>query len=168
MVSVQRSSQSENKPRLTPCLEEVAYLELLRSTDMLSRPLAQVLKSDDLSSTQYNVLRILRGTPEGLLCGEIARRMITRDPDITRILDRLEKRGLIARSRPDCDRRRMLARIQPDGLALLARIDDPICQIHREQLGSLGAGRMRQLMELLEACREIGRASCRERVYLAV
>ena len=129
-------------------------MELTRTANLLARRPAQALKREDLSPPQYNVLRILRGTPEGLLCGEIARRMITRDPDITRILDRLEKRGLIARSRPDCDRRRMLARIQPDGLALLARIDDPICQIHREQLGSLGAGRMRQLMELLEACRE--------------
>jgi DNA-binding MarR family transcriptional regulator len=138
----------------SPCPEEALFVELTRTANLLARRPAQALKGEDLSPPQYNVLRILRGTPEGLLCGEIARRMITRDPDITRILDRLEKRGLIARSRPDCDRRRMLARIQPDGLALLDRIDDPICQIHREQLGSLGAGRMRQLMELLEACRE--------------
>ena len=62
---------------------------------------SQVLKAEDLSSTQYNVLRILRGAPEGLPCGEIASRMITRDPDITRLLDRLEKRGLISRCRED-------------------------------------------------------------------
>src|ERR1700730_4158374 len=79
--------------------EEAAFLDLLRTTDMLARGLVQVLKNEDLSSTQYNVLRILRGAPEGLPCGEIANRMITRDPDITRLLDRLGKRGLISRTR---------------------------------------------------------------------
>ena len=72
--------------------EEAAFLDLLRTTDMLSRGLVRVLKTEDLSATQYNVLRILRGAPEGLPCGEIASRMITRDPDVTRLLDRLEKR----------------------------------------------------------------------------
>lgn len=135
-----------------PCPEETLFVELVRTADRLSRRPALALKAEDLSPTQYNVLRILRGAPEGLLCGEIARRMITREPDITRILDRLERRGLIARSREDCDRRRILVRIQPDGLALLARLDEPICQIHREQLGSLGMGRRRDLMDLLKAC----------------
>jgi DNA-binding MarR family transcriptional regulator len=146
------------KPRIrrlaSPCPEEALFVDLVRTADLLARRPAQELKAEDLSPPQYNVLRILRGAPEGLLCGEIARRMITRDPDITRILDRLERRGLIARSRPDCDRRRILARIEVDGLALLARLDDPICQIHREQLGTLGTGRIRQLMDLLEVCRE--------------
>jgi DNA-binding MarR family transcriptional regulator len=137
-----------------PCPEEALFVELVRTADRLARRPALALKVEDLSPTQYNVLRILRGAPEGLLCGEIAGRMITREPDITRILDRLEKRGLIARSREDCDRRRILVRIGPEGLALLARLDDPICRIHREQLGSLGRGRMGQLMELLAACRE--------------
>jgi DNA-binding MarR family transcriptional regulator len=146
------------KPRIrrlaSPCPEEALFVDLVRTADLLARRPAQALRVEDLSPPQYNVLRILRGAPEGLLCGEVAGRMITRDPDVTRILDRLEKRGLIARSRPDCDRRRILARIEADGLALLARLDDPICRIHREQLGTLGTGRMRQLMELLEVCRE--------------
>src|ERR1700693_3902863 len=89
----------ERKSRRVACPEEVAFLDLLRTTDMLSRPLAQVLKTEDLSATQYNVLRILRGAPEGLTCGEVANRMLTRDPDITRLLDRLEKRGLVSRCR---------------------------------------------------------------------
>ena len=67
-------------------------MDLVRTADILSRPVAQLLKREDLSSTQYNVLRILRGSPDGLSCGEIANRMITRDPDITRLLDRMEKR----------------------------------------------------------------------------
>jgi len=67
--------------------EEAAFLDLVRTADLLSRPTAQLLKTADLSPNQYNVLRILRGSPEGLTCGEIGNRMITRDPDITRLLD---------------------------------------------------------------------------------
>src|SRR6202047_704982 len=99
--------------------EEAAFLDLLRTTDMLSRGLVKVLKTEDLSATQYNALRILRGSPEGLLCGEIASRMITRDPDVTRLLDRLEKRGLISRCREADDRRTVMGRITPEGLKLL-------------------------------------------------
>jgi len=120
---------------------------------MLSRPLAQVLKTEDLSATQYNVLRILRGAPEGLACGEVANRMLTRDPDITRLLDRLEKRGLTSRCREAKDRRTVLTRITPEGLALLARLDGPVQEAHRKQLGHLGGERLRALAELLSACR---------------
>lgn len=133
--------------------EETAFLDLLRTTDLLSRRLWDVLKTENLSSEQYNVLRILRGAPEGLKCGEIGERMITHDPDITRLLDRLEKRGLIARSRPEADRRMVLARITPQGLAALARLDRPVRAAHRNQLGHLGAKRMKTLAALLSACR---------------
>ena len=126
---------------------------MLRTTDMLSRGLVHILKAEDLSSTQYNVLRILRGAPEGLPCGEIASRMITRDPDITRLLDRLEKRGLISRCRETKDRRMVMARIAPQGLKLLSRLDEPIQQGHRKQLGHLGRDRLRALVELLQAAR---------------
>src|SRR6266516_2265794 len=115
--------RSGNKRRRAACPEEAAFLDLLRTTDMLSRGPAQVLKTEDLSATQYNVLRILRGSPEGLACGEIASRMITRDPDITRLLDRLEKRGLISRRREERDRRTVMARIAPEGLKVLTRLD---------------------------------------------
>src|SRR5437879_13201337 len=107
---------SGNKRRRAACPDDAAFLDLLRTTDMLSRGPAQVLKTADLSATQYNVLRILRGAPEGLACGEIASRMITRDPDVTRLLDRLAKRGLISRRRETKDRRTVLARITPAGL----------------------------------------------------
>src|SRR5579862_1881745 len=106
--------------------EEAAFLELLRTTDMLSRGLVQVLKVEDVSSTQYNVLRILRGAPQGLPCGEIASRMITRDPDVTRLLDRLEKRELISRSRESRDRRTVTGRITAAGLKMLERLDEPV------------------------------------------
>jgi DNA-binding MarR family transcriptional regulator len=133
--------------------EEAAFLDLLRTTDMLSRGLVQVLKVEDLSSTQYNVLRILRGAPEGLPCGEIANRMITRDPDVTRLLDRLEKRALISRCRETKDRRTVRARIAPEGLRVLARLDDPIQTAHRQQLGHLGRERLQALTELLQLSR---------------
>src|SRR5258708_9139096 len=121
--------------------------------EMLSRGLVKVLKIEDLSGTQYNVLRILRGSPEGLPCGEIASRMITRDPDITRLLDRLEKRGLISRCRETKDRRMVMARITPGGLKLLSRLDEPIQQGHRKQLGHLGRDRLKALGDLLQAAR---------------
>jgi len=131
----------------------MAFLDLLRTTDMLSRGLVAVLKTEDLSSTQYNVLRILRGAPEGLPCGEIANRMITRDPDITRLLDRLEKRALISRCRETKDRRMVTARITAEGLKLLGRLDESVEAGHRKQLGHLGRDRLRALSELLQVAR---------------
>src|SRR5947209_17763474 len=142
-----------NERRRAARSEEAAFLELLRTTDMLSRSLVKVLKTEDVSGTQYNVLRILRGSPEGLPCGEIASRMITRDPDITRLLDRLEKRGLISRCRETKDRRMVMTRITPEGLKLLARLDEPVQTAHRKQLGHLGRERLRALTELLDASR---------------
>jgi DNA-binding MarR family transcriptional regulator len=126
---------------------------MLRTTDQLSRGLVALLKAEELSPTQYNVLRILRGAPEGLPCGEIGQRMITRDPDITRLLDRLEKRGVIARWRDSKDRRMVLARITPQGLQLLDRLDGPMQEGHRRQLGHLGRERLKALCELLRAAR---------------
>jgi DNA-binding MarR family transcriptional regulator len=133
--------------------EEKVTIDLLRTTDILSRPFDQLMKSEDLSRTQYNVLRILRGAPEGLPCGEIGNRMITRDPDITRLLDRLENRGLISRRRDDKDRRMVLTHITPDGLELLDRLDEPVQAIHRRQMGHLGRERLKLLSDLLRLCR---------------
>ena len=114
---------------------------------------AQLLKAEDLSSTQYNVLRILRGAPEGLACGEIGNRMITRDPDITRLLDRLEKRGLVSRCRETKDRRMVLTRITDKGLELLARLDEPVQEAHRAQLGHLGREGLQSLVDLVRRAR---------------
>ena len=140
--------------RFRGSIEEAVFLDMLRTTDLLSRRLVPVLKDEDLSPAQYNVLRILRGaSPEGLSCGEIGNRMITRDPDITRLLDRMEKRNLIARARDTEDRRMVLTRISPEGLKTLARLDEPVQEAHRRLLGHLGRDRMRQLSELLQAAR---------------
>src|SRR5436853_3699244 len=132
-----KTISSRDQRRGAACAEEAVFLELLRTTDLLSRALARVLKTENLSGTQYNVLRILRGASEGLPCGEIASRMITRDPDITRLLDRLEKRELISRCRETKDRRMVMARISPEGLKLLAGLDAPVQEAHRKQLGHL-------------------------------
>jgi len=142
----------ENK-RWRACREESAFLDLLHTCDLLSRGPAQVLKQEDLSATQYNALRILRGTPEGLPCGEIASRMITRDPDVTRLLDRLEKRRLIERFREAKDRRMVMGRITAEGLRILARLDQPVEQVHRKQLGHLGKNRLWALTQLLDIAR---------------
>ena len=143
-----RSTPSRNPS----CPEETLYVELLRVADLLSRQPMQLLKTHDLSPNQYNVLRILRGAPEGLLCGEIGQRMISRDPDITRLLDRLEKRGLITRCRGSEDRRRIRSRITREGLALLQSLDQPVQEVHRSQLGYLGEERLRSLIRELRAC----------------
>jgi DNA-binding MarR family transcriptional regulator len=145
--------QSSTSKQRAGCAEEAVFLDLLRTTDMLSRGLVQVLKVEDLSSTQYNVLRILRGARQGLPCGEIASRMITRDPDVTRLLDRLEKRGLISRCRETEDRRTVRAWIAPEGLTVLARLDEPVQAAHRQQLGHLGRERRQTLTELLRLSR---------------
>ena len=153
MMLVKEPIQPASKPRRAACPEEAAFLDLQRTCDLLSRGPAQILKTEDLSATQYNVLRILRGSLDGLPCGEIANRMITRDPDITRLLDRLEKRGLISRWRETKDRRVVMARITPSGLKLLSRLDDPVEDAHRKQLGHVGKDRLRALAELLAAAR---------------
>jgi DNA-binding MarR family transcriptional regulator len=148
-----RGRGSTKRGRRAGCAEEAVFLELVRTTDILSRGLVRVLKTEDLSSNQYNVLRILRGAEEGLACGEIASRMVTRDPDITRLLDRLEKRELISRCREATDRRTVMTRITVEGLKLLERLDEPMLAAHRKQLSHLGRERLGALAELLLAAR---------------
>jgi len=135
-------------------LEQEAFLSLQRTADLLARGAEEAIKPSGLSGTQYNVLRILRGAgPGGLCCGEVAERMITHDPDITRLLDRLEKRGLIVRARDSKDRRIITVRIAPEGLRILAELDEPIEEFHRRQLGHLGKRRLQLLLGLLNTAR---------------
>ncbi len=150
---MKKPAQPAGKPGAIGSPEETAFLDLLRTCDLLTRKMAGVLKPAELSNTQYNVLRILRGAKQALPCGEIAGRMITRDPDITRLLDRMEKRCLVARSRETKDRRVVLTRITPEGLKMLADLDRPMQEAHRAQLGHLGPERLRKLAELLRAAR---------------
>jgi DNA-binding MarR family transcriptional regulator len=145
-------TKKPRKPSST--LEHDAYLSLLRAADLLARDAEEVVKSFGLSGTQYNILRILRGAgPHGLCCHEAAERMLTHDPDITRLLDRLERRGLIVRARASSDRRVITAQITPEGLRILARLDKPIEECHQQQFGHLGPRRLAQLIELLNSAR---------------
>ena len=138
-------------------LEEETVLNVLRTADVLLQRITAVLKPFKLSHSQYNVLRILRGAgPEGLACREIGERMITRDPDITRLLDRLEARGLLTRTRDQQDRRVITARISPEGQRLLEELDQPIAEVDRQPLQHLGEQQLRTLIELLELARERG------------
>jgi DNA-binding MarR family transcriptional regulator len=136
-------------------LEEEALVALQRTADRLQWQLSEMLKPHGISPTQYNALRILRGAKEhGRACSEIAERMINRDPDITRLIDRLERRGLVARSREQKDRRVITTRITPAGLELLKSLDRPVEEFNRKMLGHLGQPRLRSLIGLLSAARE--------------
>lgn len=136
-------------------LEEEAYLNLARTTDRLTYGLAEVLKPEALSPATFNVLRILRGAgPTGMPCGEIGGRMLTRVPDVTRLVDRLETRRLVARNRQRDDRRVVRVAVTPAGLALLERLDQPLRQVHLDQLGHMPPARLRTMIELLENARE--------------
>ncbi|HYE08460.1 MAG TPA: MarR family transcriptional regulator [Planctomycetota bacterium] len=142
----------QSKPFPTP--EDELFVQLLRTTDQLMHGLVAALKPSDLSPEQYNVLRILRGAgKDGHPCGEIAGRMITRDPDVTRLIDRLEKRGLVERRRDDVDRRVVRVTITNAGAKLIAPLDQQLIELHRAQLGHLGRRRIDDLIALLEAAR---------------
>ena len=138
-------------------LEQEAHLSIERTAAILGHAVAEVLKPYGITRTQYNALRILRGAGEaGLTAGDVGDRMITRDPDVTRLLDRLETRGLAERSRCTEDRRVVWTRITPAGLAAIATLDEPVNEIHLRHLGHLGRERLASLIELLEAARAGG------------
>jgi len=134
--------------------EQEVFLNLQRTADVLLRDVDGVLKPVGLSATQYNVLRILRGEGAAMPCGEIAARMITREPDMTRLLDRLERRLLISRCRDTRDRRVVHVRITDEALNLLAQLDEPIRRAHADQLGHLSPAKLEQLTTLLEEARQ--------------
>jgi DNA-binding MarR family transcriptional regulator len=139
--------------------EQEVFLNVMRTAEALAEGMDSVLKPAGLSSTQYNVLRILRGAEAccgetGLACREIGERMVTRDPDITRLLDRMEKAGLIVRERAKKDRRVIKTAVTEAGLKVLAELDGPVMEMHEKQLGHMGEGKLSKLSELLEEARE--------------
>ncbi len=136
-----------------PSLESEAYLNLIRTTESLRQGLESLLKESALSASQYNVLRILAGSPEGLPCSEIGNRMVNRDPDVTRLLDRLERRRLVTRSRHTQDRRVIITSITASGIELLQQLRQPMLDLQKRQLGHMSAANLRQLIDLLEQAR---------------
>jgi MarR family transcriptional regulator, organic hydroperoxide resistance regulator len=141
------------RPALSPAAS--LFISLQKIANALSLETEQLLKPHGLTGTQYNVLRILRGAePDGLPCSGIGERMISHDPDMTRLLDRMEKRGLLFRARQTQDRRIVKTRITPAGLALLKNLDQPVRDLHKRQFRHISSARLKTLTELLEELRE--------------
>ena len=147
---------SRSKPAAaSAALEARLFVALLRTADALGQEAEQLLKSAGLTGAQYNVLRILRGAePNGLACRSIGDNMISHDPDMTRLLDRMEKRALIVRERQTDDRRVVKTRITPQGLSLLKSLDRPVHKLHKRQFRHMSAARLKVLSELLEEVRK--------------
>ena len=135
-------------------LHEEVVLSMLRTADELAVPLTEVLRGTGLSMSQYNILRILRGAgSDGLICGEISERMVRRDPDLTRLLDRLETRGLVARNRGTADRRVVNATLTDEGHALLESLDEAVKTAVKAVLAHMKRERLELLLDLLEEAR---------------
>ena len=128
-----------------------AHIALYKATTQLMDAAAAVLKPADLSTPQYNVLRILRGAgPEGATCGQVIERMIARDPDVTRLLDRLATRGLIVRGRDARDRRIVRTHLTEAGLELVNSLDEPVDALHQRHFGHLSERQLAEICKLAE------------------
>lgn len=141
------------KPKKTapPSLQARVFVALLTAADRLLQDADQLMKTHGLTGTQYNVLRILRGAePHGLPCKGISDRMISRDPDMTRLLDRMEKRGMISRDRLKDDRRVVNTRITATGLDILRKLDLPVEEMHRTQFRGVATVQLKSLASALE------------------
>ena len=133
-------------------LEERTFVLLVRAAEWLLQGTAEILRQHDLTYTRYHILRILHGAGEdGLTCSEIGGRMLQRDPDVTRLLDRLEKRDLLQRERSTTDRRVVITRITPAGATMLAAIHQPILAQHQRSMRHLTRSQLQQSHRLLEA-----------------
>lgn len=143
----------QNKP--FEALEDEAFINIVRTSEALMRKHTEFLKAYELTPSQFNVLRILRGAePDGLICREIGERMVAFDPDVTKLLDRLEARDLIVRERQQKDRRIITVRISESGLDLLKKLDKPILDFTKNLLGHMNEEKLRALNELVEEARE--------------
>ena len=141
-----------------PRPEMGVFVGLLLTADALKGPLVRLLKDNGLTEPQYNVLRILRGAGEPLPCLEVAGRMVTRLPDITRLVDRLVDAGLATRSRCEEDRRVVFIKLTRKGANLLGKLDEPVLDLHRGLLGHMSRQELQDLGELLDRAREkVGR-----------
>lgn len=135
-------------------LQEEAHLSIIRTAAMLSHAFTEAIRSHGITGTQYNALRVLRGAGAGGLCrNEVRDRLVARVPDATRLLDRLERMGLIERERQGEDRRFVTTRITPAGLTLLAELDAPVADLHRRQLNDVAEEELRTAVRVLERIR---------------
>jgi DNA-binding MarR family transcriptional regulator len=135
----------------SPPHTKAAVLGILRAADAMRRRLASLLEPYGLTTQQFNVLRILRGAQSDGLCTlAVAGRMIEQAPGITRLLDRLEAKGLVARERSTEDRRQVRVRISAAGLKLLARLEQPVGDLDRAAMAGLSRESQEQLAALLD------------------
>jgi len=151
MASFVASELKQQKPFASP--EQEILLGLRMAAARVVEPWERFLKATaQLTPNQYNVLRILRGShPVRLACSDIAERMIERDPDVTRLVDRLETRGLVKRTRSRQDRRVVEVGITDKGLTAVRGLDVHVKRLPKALLGHLGVERSRQLATLLDA-----------------
>ena len=134
---------------------EEAFLNILRTCSVLSAQANRVLREKGLAEPSYNILRILRGAGAEGRCGyEIAQHLVAQVPDMTRLIDRLEKLGLLERKRIDQDRRLVRCFITKDGLKLLKEIDEPLIELHKKQFAKLTRAQIEQINELMVSARE--------------
>lgn len=151
-----RESIKQRKPFAS--LEQEVFLEVLRTGHALVHDLVELLRPYGLTQPQYNVLRILRGAGSaGLATGEVGDRMVaSREPDVTRLLVRMEERGLLERERRSDNRRFVTARITREGLKVLKALDGPVAEMHVTQLRHMSRRDLELLAELLERARREG------------
>lgn len=155
MRSALQAELKQSKPFKS--LQEEALLSITRTSAVLEHAVAQALRPHGITPTQYNVLRILRGAGQDGLCRqEVGERLVRRVPDVTRLLDRMEDSGLIARRRGEDDRRYVATYIAAKGLSLLATIDKEICDIHQRQIGHVDARSLKVLIDVLAKVRARG------------
>jgi len=148
------TTSSKKKAVRFDSLEQEVYLHLWRTYDRLRQHEEELFSGYGLTAQQYNVLRLLRGShPETLPTLELARRLVSRAPDITRILDKLEQMEVIARERRADNRRIVRVGLTNNGTALLDRLAEPLRECHQRQLGHLSAGRLKELRDLLREAR---------------
>jgi len=140
-----------------PSRSAEALLSVQRTAALIEHRLNEALRPHALTATQYNVLRILRGAGANGLCGrEVAERMMSRVPDVSRLLERMEDMALISRERDSADRRHVTARITARGLAILDQVAPALEGVERARVARLGAERLQDLIDGLAAFREGG------------
>ncbi|MBX3321616.1 MAG: MarR family transcriptional regulator [Phycisphaeraceae bacterium] len=134
--------------------EQEAFLNLMRTVSILEADFKSLFRKHGLSSTTYNLLRILRGhKPHGLRCTQIKCELVSRVPDITRLVDRLEESGLVRRAADPKDARAVVIHITPKGYRVLEKLDEPVTNLHRRQLGHLSPQELAALNDLLAKAR---------------
>ena len=135
-------------------LQQEAMLSILRTSDLLENRLARLLRQYDLTPSQYNAMRIMRGEGEPMPCLEVAVRMIQVAPAITRVVDQLVGRGLIKKQQSSEDRRVFLVDLTASGTRLLKKLDEPIQSLHQSLLGHVSKSKLNMLNGILETARE--------------